>query len=167
MRGTSVAALTFMWFAVGSALEIYGVVLNSGPAVAAYAIDGGVSQNVSMPLDNATYPVYNWNFIPSKINLEEGIHNITITSLLQSSTTLYLDYILITASKAYIPPPVLISPGSGVTSSYSTPTSSSPALDNGRHSSHIGAIAGGSVGGVLLLGVLIAVVLFLRRDNKM
>lgn len=146
------------FLAVGWGLSIYGAVLNPGSAVAAYTIDGDGYENFTMPAENATWPVYNWNFIPSGRNVENGIHNLTITSLSQSG--FFLDYIIINSSKAYVPPPTLITPESVPTSSSST-TTSSPALKG--HSSHTDAIAGGVNGGVLLLVLFISMAQLLRR----
>lgn len=151
--------------AIGYGLSIYGAVLNHGSAVAAYSIDGGGYEDFTMPAGTATYPVYNWPFIPSAIVLEEGLHNLTIALHAESnSNPFYLDYILVNASTAYVPPPTtIITPQSGSTSSSSTPTSSSSSLENGKHSSRTGAIAGGVIGGVLVSVLLVAVFQLLRR----
>lgn len=144
----------------GTTFNIFGIVLDFGTPVASFTVDGGLPRNFTMPLSNASFPVFNWNFISqeNKFESEEGLHNITVTTLYPDSNPLYIDYILITASKAYVPMPALLP--------ISTASISPSPIYIGKNHSNAGAIAGGVVGGAALLGFALIMLSITRRKHR-
>lgn len=145
-------------FSSGSYFEMHGPVLSSGSPVASYTVDESPTPTtVDMPSSSDTSggPAYNW--LLGSGNMNEGLHNITITSL---SSGFYLDYIIIGATQAYVPPPTLLGDTGSVSTTSSTvpatPTSSNgtSGSSGGKHAS-TGAIVGGVVGGLVVLGILV------------
>lgn len=107
---------------------------------------------------------YNWK-LGSHI-MGEGLHNITITSL---SSDFYLDYILINATKAYVPPPTLLADVESGTLSATASVSSaqySSVGNHGKKDASTGVIAGGAVGGLAILGVLVTAFIFWYRSKR-
>ncbi|KAG7447247.1 uncharacterized protein BT62DRAFT_71372 [Guyanagaster necrorhizus] len=127
----------------GSAITVYGRLNNvtNSSTSAAFAIDDGAGETFNASAPNAI--VFNEQFFTSAA-LSQQEHTLTMTAL---SDAIYIDYFIIRSTQS--------------DSSRGTPTESS-----GR-SRHIGAIAGGTIGGVVgLVAIAVAVCFLLKRGKQ-
>ncbi|KAF8148381.1 hypothetical protein B0H34DRAFT_811912 [Crassisporium funariophilum] len=184
------ATATFSF--VGSSVAVYGTIgSNDFPAaVSSYSIDGGPSKTYTARA--TTIKIFTELFFQSA-TLGAGQHTLVITNEIQDDFY-WLDFLLITpvidtvVNPPAAPPPVITTAANNGTSvttvgtglpnpSSTTPLPSSTEtpkptnVSNNQANSEtkpndMAAIVGGALGGVILIGVLIAILLCLRRRRK-
>lgn len=121
--------------------------------IASYTLDDGNSTTIYIPLttSNTSYNVdgnLTWNYQLLSVEVDgPGVHTLNLTAL--GPNLLYLDLFLVKTHTAFMP--------AGEESTISPPSNSS---------SHTGAIVGGVIGGVVLIGLTVIGFLFRRRQRQ-
>ncbi|PSR71006.1 hypothetical protein PHLCEN_2v13110 [Hermanssonia centrifuga] len=157
----------------GTNVEVYGTI--GGAAVSTYALDLSPPSTFTAPNTSAT--VYQQRLFQSP-TLQDGSHTLVITVISQGPF-FWLDYLLYTPSSenlAVVPLSASfttsgsISPMGSATSStsFSLGTSTSSATSSSLSCTPAGTIAGAVVGGLLLLSLFAAGLLFYwkKRDSR-
>ncbi|KAF9561139.1 hypothetical protein CPC08DRAFT_707577 [Agrocybe pediades] len=172
--GKSGSTLTFQF--VGVSLAWYGFIPAEFPKVATtgqYSVDGGAPVSFflkGLPADGTT-TVYNQKFFETT-QYPAGPHTIVVTYLGNGAqnTPLTLDYLVVQNGTFPSSPSGPSSSSSSSSSSGNLPTSG-PGPDHAGNntsskSSNTGAIAGGVVGGIILIMFAVLAFLYLRRREK-
>lgn len=111
------------------------------------------------PSNSSDYPSENFQLFNTTVDSTSGVpHKLTITA--SGYDSFLLDYILLESSSAFISSLGIENAPSATTGSEATPSSDSR---GGGKGVNVGAIAGGVVGGVILLALVGVGLLFWRR----
>lgn len=123
--------------------------------------DGATNPLFPAPQNSTEYPVYNFQLFNTTVDPTSGVpHKLTITA--NGYNSFLLDYILLESSNAFIRSLDGENPSSTTSGSNATPSSGSHA---GGKGTNVGAVAGGVIGGIILLAI-IGVVVFLRLRHR-
>ncbi|KAF9533801.1 hypothetical protein CPB83DRAFT_844537 [Crepidotus variabilis] len=139
----------------GISLQWYGVtpaVFPGIPSTITYTIDGGSPQVVILPGHSNNSPNLSNQKYFEISTLSMGKHQLSVVYNGNSTTTpLTLDYFVVqNGSITYTPPP---------------PVTYTPITNNTveKHSTHIGAIVGGTLSAIIIVTFIVALLFFLRR----
>jgi hypothetical protein len=147
----------------------------SSGSLGTYSLDGASSSPLIVPGAGTGYPIYNFELLTA-VPASEGPHTLEITA--SSASAFYLDYILLETRIAFVTE-VLSSSGAGSGSRSGGGGNGTTGGDGGdggitggggggsTRSANVGTIAGGVVGGVVVLVAIgLAIFFWMRRRQR-
>ncbi|KAJ7581311.1 hypothetical protein C8J56DRAFT_794386 [Mycena floridula] len=148
----------------GTNLAVYGMFASSAPLTLSAIIDGGAPTSQSANITSASLkltPIYTTG------SLSSGKHTVNLTVTQSIGQLLIIDFILYQPGFSTLSQMPDLSGSASSTSSRSPqPTSADRPVSTLSKKTPVGAIAGGVVGGILVLIAVLALLFFLRKRAR-